>query len=629
MRTVLYVGSVLFLSASLWANTKTFVLEGQLLNSGLMLRTKDGIVEFTSHSFGPEFADLATQKVRILCEGFGKKCRPLRYDIAPFLDDPTVPDWALKKVPKYVTRGEFAFNPQVTPDGGKMFWTTLVRLSGSQHRTTQKIWISERDEHGFWKPGWQMEAPLNNQMPSAVISALPGGNELFIFGNFGEESLLNELKEEMDKKAQELNKTTVSRKEYEFRLNQLKAEQKKKADNIFNRSPLYKSQRDQNYWSIPRALNFPSFYNLYKKPEQPNQQIFGGSALSSSGKILIFSAEQKTCYGKLDLYVSFMNQKGEFMEAINMGNTINTAEEEMAPFLAPDDRTLYFTSSGHGKDLSIYVTRRIGDSWINWSAPMEISSNLRGVNFFSIPASSEWAYVSKEGELFLAKIPKEFRPEPVLVIVGQTVDRDNRPIPADLRYESLTKKEVLGRGVSDPKTGSFSLILPVGDNYGIYAEKKDHLSASININLSLPDPKLEPNSVNPAQPSLAKREITLKLPKIEKGVAVTLNNLFFETGKSEIAPESEPELMRFVQVMKENPNLQISLEGHTDDVGKNESNQELSLLRANAVRDFLVKQGSIEETRISTVGYGSLKPEVENTSDENRAKNRRVVFRIK
>ncbi|WCL50415.1 OmpA family protein [Leptospira sp. GIMC2001] len=589
-----------------------------------MLKNEQGITEFASHSFGIEFSELTLKKIRILCERNGKKCRPLRYEIEPFTEDTTAPDWILKKIPKYVTRGEFAFNPQVTPDGNKMFWTTLVRPQGST-RSTQKIWTSEKDEYGFWKQGWQMETPLNNKMPSAVISALPGGNELFVFGNFGETELLDDLKLEMDQKSAELVKNVQSRKEFEYKINKLKSQYQEKSEKIFNRAPLYKSNRDNNYWTAPKPILFPSFYNLYRKPENPNQQIFGGSALSSSGKTLIFSAQQNSNYGKLDLYVSFMDSNGIFGDGINLGANINTTEEEMAPFLAPDDRTLYFSSNGHGKDLSIYFTKRIGNGWNQWSKPEEISTKLRGVNFFSIPASSEWAYVSREGELFLAKIPENFRPEPVVVVQGVILDHDNKPLSAEIRYESLNQKKILGKGISDPNTGKFSIILPYGDNYGFFAEKDGYLPVSKNLNLTSIN---IPNSNN-KKPLESTYEVVLNLPKIEKGREITLNNLFFELGSAEISKESEPELNRIAIILKEMGNLQIILEGHTDDIGQDDTNLTLSELRAKAVKEHLVRLGGLDPGRIDTVGYGEGKPIVKNDSEENRSKNRRVVFRIR
>ncbi|MCC5815653.1 MAG: OmpA family protein [Leptospira sp.] len=607
-------------NTALLSNNTTFILEGQLINSGLMVRSNSGIVEFTSHSFGKEFAKASTNKIRILCAKAGNKCKPLRYDTEPFTNDPNVADWTLKSIPTYVTKGEFAFNPQVAPDGNRMFWTTLVTKGGNR-RSTQKIWTTEKDEYGFWKQGWEMESPLNNNMPSAVISALPGGNELFVFGNFGEDELITNLRQDMEKKSQEVSAKSKDRKEFDYKMNQLKLEYKRKSEIIFNRSPLYKSKRTKTYWSAPEPINFPSFYNTYKKPSNPNQQVFGGSTLSSSGKILIFSAQQKSNYGKLDLYVSFMDGKGEFGEAINIGPQLNTVEEEMAPFLAPDDRTLYFSSSGFGQnnELSIYVTKRIGDGWTNWSTPREISSKLRNVNFFSIPASSDWAYVSREGELFMAKIPADYRPENVAVIQGKVVDSDGKPLEANLQYESLSKKKILGKGVSDPATGMFSLVLPFGDNYGFYAEKEGYLPMSVNKNLSDKDSMSEEG---------IRKEIILTLPKIQKGTELTLNNLFFETGSSDLTDESEPELMRIVEILKSNPNLKINLEGHTDDVGGDDTNLKLSQARANSVKKFLVEQGKIPEDRITTKGWGSKKPIAKNDSNENRSKNRRVVFII-
>lgn len=619
---LLALGIIILSTNQISANENKYIAKGTLLNSGLMLRTADGILELSTHGFSREFSELSNTRVRILCERVGKKCKPLRYDPEPFLDETNIPDWTFKRIPRYVYKNEFSFNPQVTPDGNKLFWTTLTKPTASA-RSSQKIWSSEKDELGFWKPGWQMEAPLNNSMPSAVISALPGGNELFIFGNFGEDEIVESLKKEMVEKSESLIKSSESRKEYEYKMDKLQKSYKDKMDKVFNRAPLYKSQKDSNYWSNPKPISFPSFYNTYRKAENPNQQIFGGSALSSSGKILIFSAQQAVNFGKLDLYVSFLDSNGEFGPAVNLGAALNTKDEEMAPFLAPDDRTLYFSSNGYGEELSIFVTKRVGNGWDNWTAPIEISNKLRGVNFFSIPASSAWAYVSKEGELYLAKIPQDFRPESVFVVLGKVTDDNDNPLSTTIRYESLSTKKSLGVGISDPKTGMFSIVLPYGDNYGFYAEKIGYLPVSKNINLE------NKELLNADSASINQSNVLFKLPKLEAGKEITLNNLFFETGSAEIQKESEGELLRLIEILEKSPQIEILLEGHTDDVGKSQSNMDLSLARANAVKDFLISKGKIADSRIATLGFGQDKPIVANDSDENRARNRRVVFRIK
>lgn len=588
------------------------VFEGELLNSGHLLRTENYVFRLGVSPLQEELAYLSGKKIRILCDVTGESCDPKRYEIEPF-ENSKAPDWSLKKIPRYVTGGHFSFNPQCTPDGKVLFWTALIKENG---RSTQKIWASKRDSFGFWTAGEQLSAPLNNRLPSAVISALPGGNEIFVFGNFGEEEMLENLKREMMFKSQVASKDALTPRDFHMVLSKLETEYKERSEKIQNRAPLYKSYKTTTGWSNPVPIDFPSFYNWYRKADNPNQQVFGGSALSTSGRTLLYSAQQKKNYGKLDLYVSLQNDSGVFDEGINLGSVLNTGEEEMAPFLAPDDKTLYFSSSGRKEGISIFVTRRQNDSWTNWTEPAELSSNLRGVNFFSIPAVGNWAYVSREGELFMASIPRQFQPDPIVMIKGKVVDEEGNPLSANVLYESLSKKKSIGSTVSDPNTGEFTIILPYGENYGFFAEKDGYLPVSQNLNL-VGKEKEEKEKV-----------VLLVLPKLKKGKEIVMNNLFFAFRSSELTKESEPELDRLAQVLKKTPNLSIVIEGHTDNVGTKSANQKLSLERANSVAIYLKTIHKIEESRIVTKGLGITTPIAENTSEEGRSKNRRVVFRI-
>jgi outer membrane protein OmpA-like peptidoglycan-associated protein len=588
------------------------ILFGELINTGHLLKMEKQILRLSPSPLQEELALITGKNIRILCDVNGEACTPIRYELTP-LEASKTPDWTLKKIPRYVTGGHFSFNPQVTPDGKLLFWTALIK-EGS--RTTQKIWVSKKDQYGFWMPGEQLAAPLNNRLPSAVISALPGGNELFVFGNFGEEEMLDVLKKEMLFRSQEASREAPNPKEFHLRLTKLENEYRERTEKIQNRAPLYKSYRKEVGFSSPVAINFPSFYNWYRKSDNPYQQVFGGSALSTSGRTIIYSAQQKKNFGKLDLYVTLQGENGLYEEGINLGASINTLEEEMAPFLAPDDKTLYYSSSGRKEGISIFVSRRLNDQWNAWSEPVELSPNLRGVNFFSIPASGNWAYVSREGELFMASIPKSFAPEPVVMIKGKVVDEEGNPLSASVLYESLTKKKSLGSTISDPNTGEFSLVLPYEENYGFYGEKEGYLPASQNLNL-VGKEKAEEEKV-----------VVLVLPKLKKGNEMVLNNLFFAFRSIEIAKESESELDRLASLLRKNPRLKVVIEGHTDNVGGDSANKKLSVERAVSVANYLKTRHKLEESRITTKGLGQTSPVSDNKTEDGRALNRRVVFKI-
>lgn len=601
-----------FLSFSLFSQQPK-IIEGTLKNTGLILEADTKSYEIQLSATSLEFTDLTNQKVRILCDWKGNACSPIRYEIAPFANDNTVPDWTLKRIPYYVTGDVFSFNPQVTNDGKYLFWTSLVK---EEKRNTQKIWVSEKDENGFWGVGKQLDKPLNNKYPSAIISALPGGNELFVFGTFGEEEAEQEIFKEMRERELEIGKQSSNTKEYEARLTELKQTFYAKIEALRNRAPFYRTYKEKLNYSDPKHIAFPEFYNLYRKKDAPNQQIFGSSTLSSSGKTLIFSVEQKNSKGKLDLYLATLNERGEFGNVQNLGDAINTTEEEMAPFLAGDDRTLYFSSGGFN-GLSIYVSKRLGNGWNSWSKPEEVSSNLRNVNFLSIPASGVWAYASKDGRLYMSKLGKTKLPDAIVTLSGKVKDETGKPIPVTIHYESLTTKKELGTAKSNPDTGEFTILLPYNDLYGIYVSEKGFLPASKSVDLR--------------NKKSASQDIVLEFPpvvKIEKGKEITLENLFFDSGKHSLKPESESELERLSEILNNNPTMKVVIEGFTDNKGKPQKNKILSEKRAESVKEFLVKKEKIDPSRLSTKGFGQERPFAPNDTPEGRAKNRRVMLLV-
>ncbi len=110
-------------------------------------------------------------------------------------------------------------------------------------------------------------------------------------------------------------------------------------------------------------------------------------------------------------------------------------------------------------------------------------------------------------------------------------------------------------------------------------------------------------------------------------LAQRVNNIFFDFNAWELKSESTYELDRLTRFLKTNPDIRIVIAAHTDDVGTDEYNLELSRKRAMAVVSALVTNG-VKKSRLESIGYGESRPEVSNDSEENRARNRRVEFRI-
>lgn len=107
---------------------------------------------------------------------------------------------------------------------------------------------------------------------------------------------------------------------------------------------------------------------------------------------------------------------------------------------------------------------------------------------------------------------------------------------------------------------------------------------------------------------------------------LVLEGIEFRYDSAEILPGSEPSLLRAAQALRDNPDVRVEVGGHTDDVGGRAYNDDLSLQRATAVRDWLVARG-VDPARLEVRGYGSAQPRVENVDEASRARNRRIEFR--
>jgi outer membrane protein OmpA-like peptidoglycan-associated protein len=185
---------------------------------------------------------------------------------------------------------------------------------------------------------------------------------------------------------------------------------------------------------------------------------------------------------------------------------------------------------------------------------------------------------------------------------------------ASIVYEDLSSGKEIGIAHSNPTSGEYQITLPAGKKYGFLAKAEGFIAINENLDLT---------ELNEYQELYR----DLYLIPIEKGEKIKLNNLFFESGKSEILSESFSELNRIVKLMNDNPKMQIRIDGYTDNIGSEKDNQILSENRAKATLEYLESKG-IPISRISSKGYGKNKPIASNSTEEGRSKNRRVEFVI-
>lgn len=466
--------------------------------------------------------------------------------------------------------------PMVTPDGKTLLFSRQYHpgnIGGAQD--AEDIWYSSWDEEKQeWSEAVNMGRPLNNKGPNYISSVTPDGNTVIL--------TLGNVYTGKDKMKSGVSMVT----------------------------------RTSEGWSEPIPFDIIDYYNTSTKANY---------YLANNREVLIMAIESHPSFGDRDLYVSFLRQDGRWTTPLNLGEGVNTAAEESAPFLAPDDKTLYFSSRGYagygGTD--IYVTRRLDDTWQNWSEPENLGKGInsdKNDEFFNIPPTGEYGYFTRDAfdntDIYRFEVPEEHKPEPVVTVRGVVYDRKtNQPVSARIFYETLPAGKEVGQIFSDPATGEYQIILPSGAMYGYLAESNGYLAVNANIDL---------------RETKEYEEVTrdLYLVPVEREATVRLNNIFFDFDKYELKEESFPELNRLVKFLRENPQVKIRVSGHTDSIGGDQYNLKLSEQRAGAVVQYLTSQG-IEPDRLEARGFGKSEPIVSNDDEKGgREINRRVEFQI-
>ena len=478
-------------------------------------------------------------------------------------------------------------NPILSPDGKMLYFTRAndsLNIGGTKDKGD--IWVSQLESDGMWSAPENLGAPVNDDLKNYILGFSPDGNIMF-----------------------------------------LNNEKKNPGGLVINDGVAY-SVFSAGSWSKPALLSVD--YLLNKSAHQ-------SGSISAGGSTMLLSLQAYASRGEEDIYVSTY-QSGRWTQPINLGSTINTAGQEMTPYLSPDKKSLYFSSNGHGgrggRDL--FVSERLGDGWTEWSKPKNLGNEVNSIgvelNYF-IDSRNSIAYFSSTqnsdgyGDIKAHNITIDAEVAPVEEVafteLVQQADEERRTI-------TLYGK-IVSAASSTPVAAALNLVF---DDFAINTNS-DEETGNYQVEIPLKTREIEVTIKAPGfmgfRDSLSLSgtdyEKDFEIVPLEVGATITLNKVYFDRGTAVLQQESFPELETVIDMMNENPNVRIELAGHTDNQGNSKLNIQLSQERVDVVKRYLTEQG-IDGKRIRGKGYGGTRPVASNASEETRKLNRRVEFTI-
>lgn len=509
--------------------------------------------------------------------------------------------------------------PLLTPDGKTLYFTRKNHMGNMGTIMNDDVWVSNFDGTE-WSEAVNVGSPINNDANNYVVGISENGNLLTLANTYS----------------------------------------------ITGESRVGIAQTWKGYgsgWVFPKNLVTPGVMT---------QNLYAEYFMNEERSVLILALERADSYGMKDIYVSFSDNQIYWSDPINLGTDINTASNEMAPFLAPDGKTLFFSSNGYPGygDQDIYIAERLDTTWQHWSKPENIGPmvNSKGFDaYFSYPDTADYAYFSSTGDdlmnVDIMRIPLREAPEEKdsLVVAeietaNNTFDQDFNPqFNSDIKQEDIPafedevvipeKKELegdlnndillfgtvydastnlpidasitftLNEYVADPinlQTLNNTYRLKITDNvsYSVSVIREGYLPLKTSINVT----DFREQKV---------KKIDFELIPYYKGEKIILENLYFDANRSSIKPESYNEIDRLYQFLIANPGAVIEIGGHTNGLCSDSFCDKLSQNRANAVREYLILKG-IDPVRLTAVGYGSRSPIDTNSTPEGRKRNQRV-----
>ena len=481
------------------------------------------------------------------------------------------------------------YGPVISPDGKKLFFTGRDREDGIGG---EDIFVSY-NINGLWTISKPLAGNINTESNEYINSISADGNILVLFGNY---------------------------------------------ENSLGRGDNFYVEKTPKGWSEIKIF-----------PPPINSQYWDADAfLTADGNAILFSSERPggigpfhpkgdyyhgMFWGNTDIYVVLKEGDGWSKAAINLGSEINTQYTERTPFLHPDGKTLYFSSDGYpglGKS-DVFKSIRLSDSsWTEWSEPVNLGKEINTSEEdwgYKVTTDGKRAYFSTVNDrgfgaedIYYVDLPQNAKPErDVITITGKIIDEKGKPIDAVIRWSDVDQQKEVGVAKTDPNTGEYFIALPVGRYYAYYADVKGFYSPVEYMDLTNTKTYKEiKNDVNLVSVEELKNS----------GKSIKLDNIFFDFDKYDLKEKSYEALNTLLRFLKDNPDIAVEINAYTDNIGSEKYNLKLSENRASSVVSYLIQKG-IDASRLLPIGHGKDDPVASNETEEGRALNRRVEFRIR
>ena len=470
-----------------------------------------------------------------------------------------------------VNRFVMQYFPVLTADQRQLIFT---RRTGYSDQFDEDLVVSSRDSEGRWTAPQSISKNINTTFNEGTCTISADGRKLIFTSCTGREG--------------------------------------------FGSCDLFESIKVGEEWSQPKNLG--AKVNTSDWESQPS--------LSADGRTLYFVSDRRGGIGRRDIWVTTSDANNQWTAAKNMGTPINTAYDEISPFIHVNNRSFFFASNGltgfGGYDL--FVSEK--DTASKWTEPMNLGAPLNThEDQFSlfVTADGKKGYYSHEehgnegrssSKLMEMEIPEASRIKiRSNYVKGVVRDRETRqPLRARIEMINIDTRETESLVESDSISGQYLIVLSQGAEYALYVNKKTYLFRSVHFNYS---------EVKDFEPIV----LDIDLEKAREGSIAVLENIFFDYDKFELKPKSLTELEKVEKFLVDNPNIRVEISGHTDNSGSLSYNMQLSQKRALAVFNYLVSKG-ISQKRLTAKGYGPNHPVADNSTEEGMQQNRRIEFKL-